>query len=345
MRVIVRWIRLFTSYCLFALFFFAAIHYETTVYLIFQGKGQMHVLFNRIELAEYAKREDLSAEEKRNIELVAEIKKFSVDTLGYLPTKNFTQVFDQKNSPALWVISACEPYELKAYYWRFPIVGRVSYKGFFKKEKAVTEFNHLRAMNMDMDLRTVTAWSTLGWFKDPLMSGMLKRKKGALCNLLFHELFHATYYAANNINFNENIACFIADKATQLFLAKDTAGLNEYVRSEAEHKIVHRFMLRKSASLRNFYSEKALEPKLPLLKIKFLLQIADSVRKLPVREYLQNYHYKSVLEQKNAYFVDFDQYDSMQDSLESIFNKIYKGDLKKLVRDLKQKQTIITFDH
>jgi hypothetical protein len=50
-----------------------------------------------------------------------------------------------------------------------------------------------------------------------------------------------------------------------------------------------------------------------------------------------------MIEQKNAYFIDFEQYDSMQDSLESVFNKFYKGDLKKLVQDLKQNQTIITF--
>ena len=52
-----------------------------------------------------------------------------------------------------------------------------------------------------------------------------------------------------------------------------------------------------------------------------------------------------MLEQKNAYFIDFEQYDSMQDTLEHVLNKFYKGDLKKLVQDLKQNQTIITFDN
>src|SRR6185369_16149701 len=104
-----------------------------------------------------------------------QIRKYTIDSLGYAPTNNFTCIYDQKNAVTLWVVTACGPFDLKPYEWDFPIVGRVSYKGFFKKNLAETEFNLFMSSGYDVDLRGVSAWSTLGWFSDPLLSSMLKR--------------------------------------------------------------------------------------------------------------------------------------------------------------------------
>jgi predicted aminopeptidase len=267
-----------------------------------------------------------------------------VDSLAYLPTDNFTTVYNQQNAPVLWVITASYPYELKAYEWNFPLVGRVSYKGFFAKEQAIKQFNKLRANGFDVDMRTVSAWSTLGWFKDPVLSSMLKRSKGGLCNLLFHELFHATYYAADSVYFNENIANFIAHKATIRFLENDTASLHEYLTRYEDNLIFTAFMQRQNARLREFYQNISGNSDKLIPKLKFIHSIADSVGSLPVKnKALDSLKKADILTRKNAYFIDFEQYDSMQESLEEAFNKIYKGDLKKMVQDLKQNQTIAKF--
>lgn len=270
------------------------------------------------------------------LELVERVKKYSVDSLDYKATNNFTTVYDQKNSPSLWVITVCESYSLKPYEWKFPVIGKVSYKGFFKKELARAAVNHFKSLGYDVSLRSVSAWSTLGWLSDPILTNNLNRKKGSLCNLFFHELFHATYYARSSVNFNENIASFIAHKATIKFLQHDGAALDEYLKAEADNNVFSDFMLGQKKWLESYYSGIQTCPAKSILKQKALLQIAErlkNIKKLDSTRYQARR--QRILTEKNAYFIDFVQYDSMQDSLEEVFNKFYKGDLKKMVRDLR----------
>jgi predicted aminopeptidase len=341
-----RWIRLILGYLFFVLVVICVINYQTSIYLIHQGRGQLGVLLNTQSITDYSQKNNLTQQEKDNCSLIEKIKAYSIDSLGYLPTKNFTTIYDQKQSPILWVITASQPYALKAYEWTFPVVGKVSYKGFFKKELALKEFNHLIVKGYDVDMRSVSAWSTLGWFNDPLLSSMLKRSKGGLCNLLFHELFHATYYAPNSVNFNENIASFVAHKATIQFLKNDSVALNNYLNNFIDNKVYTKYMIRQANFLRNYYPTIKNKGNKQILKFKKLWQITDSLKYLPFMNTSKFLTRKEdILTYKNAYFIDFDQYDSMQDSLELYFNKIYKGNLKKLVQDLKQDKTIIKFDN
>jgi hypothetical protein len=173
---------------------------------------------------------------------------------------------------------------------------------------------------------------------------MLNRSKGSLCNLLFHELFHATYYAPNALNFNENIASFVAHKATIQFLKNDTTALNDYLNNFMDNKVYTNYMIRQTIFLRTYYPTIINKSNRQILKFKKLWQITDSLKHLPFKnkqKFLSRN--EDILKCKNAYFVDFEQYDSMQDSLELNFNKIYNGNLKKLVQDLKQDKTIIKF--
>ena len=331
-----RWLRVGVSGCVFLAVTFSAIQYKTTVYLIHQAKGQMSILLQTQALDAYKKNTNISLHEKENLDLIKKVKKFSVDSLGFVPTKNYTKIYDQKNAPVLWVITACQPYSLQAFEWKFPFLGKVSYKGFFEKERALVEYNHLVVLGYDVDLRSVSAWSTLGWLPDPVLSSMLSRTKGSLCNLLFHELFHATYYAPNAVDFNENCASFIAHKSTIQFLRNDTSALNDYLASYRDSEIFSAYMLRSIERLKTFYTQIENQPNKSLLKLQCIAQIADSIGKLPLKNkerYLSRK--EGVLKSKNAYFVDFVQYDSMQDSLDKVFNKIYKGNIKKLARDLK----------
>ena len=93
-----------------------------------------------------------------------------------------------------YVVLAAPKTELKPYTWWFLIVGRVPYKGYFSKADAEAEIERLKADGYDTNLRTSAAFSTLGWFDDPLLSHLLKYDKVALAEVVFHELFHNTLY-------------------------------------------------------------------------------------------------------------------------------------------------------
>ena len=317
---------------------FLSVAYQTTIYLFHQSKGQISLLLNTQSFDEYIAENSLNPEQIQNLHLIEQLKKYSVDSLNYKPTKNFTAIYNQGKSPLLWVITASAKYKIEAYYWKFPIVGNVSYKGFFDKQKALAAKNKLICLGYDVDLRAVSAWSTLGWFSDPVLSKMLDKSKGNLCNLIFHELFHATYYAESSVDYNENLASFIAHKATLQFLRKDANELNQYVNTYNDNLLIDEDISEKIKGLNHFYDSISgfkEEQKLNL-KLKKISNMAASLKTLPLHDKerikrIQN----NILEYKNAWFVDFGQYNSLQDSLEQVFNKFYQSDLSKMVQSLK----------
>lgn len=333
---VLRWMRCLASFCLLVFFLFAAVNYETSVYLLHQARGQLSLILNTNSLSEYEKAEPLTPKEKANLQLIEEIKRYSVDSLGYKPTNSYTHIYNQQGKPILWVITGCASFSLTPYEWSFPLVGRVSYKGYFSKYLALKEYSRLIASGYDAELSHASAWSTLGWLSDPVLSSMLSLNKGQLCNLLFHELFHATYFGGSSVNFNENLANFIAHKATLRFLERDTLERNRYISNQEDRHLFNRYMLRKIADLKTQYVLMENLPDKQVLKQNLLLQIADSIAMLPLKnkeKYMARR--QDILRFKNAYFVHFIQYDSMQDSLEAVFNKFYSGRLEKMVQHLK----------
>jgi predicted aminopeptidase len=317
-------------------FIFLAWHYKMAVYVAQQAIGQALVMRRSQTISDFLQANKVSANYRNNLLLVDEIKKYSVDSFGFYRTNNFTTVYNEHGRPTLWAITACEPYALKAYEWTFPLIGTVTYKGFFDSSLAIKEYNHLVSRGFDVDLRPVSAWSTLGWFRDPILSNTLKRKKGALCNLIFHELFHATYYAPGNVDLNENLANFIAHKATIKFLKDDSLSLNEYLNDCADDQVFRRFIKQTSESLPLFYDKTGEAPSKYILKMKYFVDLVREADKLPLHNKRRlEARKREILKSKNAYFVDYEQYESLQDSLENVFNKIYKGELKKLVQSLK----------
>lgn len=313
-----------------------AFNFKECIYLVYQAKGQLNVLVNTESHASFAKRNQLTELQKSNLALIPQIKNYSIDSLCFDPTQNFNTIFDQKNKPLLWLVIASKPFELQAHFWYYPIVGRVSYKGFFKKDLAQKESDELSKKGYDVELREVSAWSTLGWFNDPILSNMLNRSKGSFCNLIFHELFHATYYAASAVDFNENLAEFVAHKATIQFLRNDSLSLLKYLQNYEDNKIFKNYILQKMDFLSKYYIQIKNLPNRNVLKQQVLKNMADSIECLPlINKTRYNIPKHDIQTSKNAYFMSFAQYTGLQDSLEDVFNKIYKGKIEKLVQDLK----------
>ena len=129
-------------------------------------------------------------------------------------------------------VVAARPGEVQAVGFRFPLVGRLPYKGFFELDAAEAEAASLRAQGLDVCLVPVRAYSTLGWIDDPLTEPMLVGSDLDLSETLFHELVHATAHAASAADFNESVATFIGQEATYSFVA--THGLADDPRTRDE---------------------------------------------------------------------------------------------------------------
>lgn len=330
-----RFLRLFTSYILFAALCVVIYNYPLSIYLLRQAKGQLHVMSSTENFDAYRSHNSLNQKQQANLDLISLIKQYSVDSLGYKPTQNFTSIYDQHDKPILWVITASEKYALIPVEWKFPLIGSVSYKGFFNKDLAIKEQNRLRSQGFDVGIRSVSAWSTLGWFNDPILSSHLNKTKGNFCNLLFHELFHATFFEASHINDNENLANFIAHKATLQFLKTDTASYNEYLNDHNERDKLNQFLNTETKAYGTFLDSISNKENRQILKQKELYFIIKKLKNIGIkREKIILITEQEILLEQNAYFIDYMQYNSKQDSLENAFNKFYRGSIKNMVQSL-----------
>lgn len=333
-----RFISIIWNIGLWVILSMCSVYHQTTIYLIRQSVGQLSVLVNTQTFEAYILQNNPNALQLKKMELIRKVKEFSVDSLGFKPTRNFNSIYNQGKEPVLWVITASEKYSLRAFYWVFPVVGKVSYKGFFDKTKAISEQNRLICEGYDVDLRPVSAWSTLGWFSDPVLSSMLDKTDGNLCNLIFHELFHATYYAESSVDYNENLASFVAHKSTIRFLQRDTGELRSYEKNYSDNRLIEKHISSRTRELNGFYdsiSGFSTETK-QLLKLKKLHEITASLDRVKLNNPNKIKSLKAnITAYKNAWFIDYKQYSGLQDSLEAVFNKFYQSDLAKMVQSLK----------
>src|SRR3972149_972032 len=142
---------------------------------------------------------------------------------GLRPTGNYESYADLRRSAAVWVVQGCAPLAFDVKRWRFPIVGTIPYLGFFDEGAARRYAGALaRQEGLDVDVRVASAFSTLGWFHDPVLSTMIPGTDdalGELANVVLHESVHATLYVKDQSAFDESLASFVADRLTLPWLA------------------------------------------------------------------------------------------------------------------------------
>ena len=151
---------------------------------------------------------------------VGAIKQFG-EASGLKPTANYTEYVALDRPAVVWVVSACEPLRFKSRVWSFPIVGAFPYLGWFELAEANTFAQELRQEGLDVNVRGASAYSTLGWFRDALLSSMIAsgdEALGYLVNVVLHESVHATLHLPSQAYFNESLASFVADRLTLSYL-------------------------------------------------------------------------------------------------------------------------------
>jgi predicted aminopeptidase len=150
---------------------------------------------------------------------IHEVRAFA-SRLGLEVDEQYTSYVEWPGDRVVTTVVATPPGSLEPHEFWFPIVGHVPYKGFFDVDRAEAEAASLRAKNFDVCVVPVRAYSTLGWFEDPLTGPMLRGTDGNLVETLVHELVHATVYLASEADFNESVANFIGEEGSVRFFAE-----------------------------------------------------------------------------------------------------------------------------
>ncbi|NUP08548.1 MAG: hypothetical protein HOW73_21065 [Polyangiaceae bacterium] len=191
-------------------------------YLLQAGEGQLDLLCRARSIESSVENPDLDAHTRRLLADVPRIKAFA-STSGLVPTDSYEDYVELPGRYVVWVVSAAPPLSLEPKRWAFPIVGSVPYLGWFDHHLARAQAEGLKAEGWDVDVRGSTAYSTLGWFDDPVLSSMIEDSPdadGELANVILHESVHATIYVPGQSEFNEGLATFVGDRLTLDYLTQ-----------------------------------------------------------------------------------------------------------------------------
>ncbi|MFZ5444251.1 MAG: aminopeptidase [Myxococcota bacterium] len=189
----------------------------TTRYLAQAAGGQYELLHKARSISSVREDPSTSPRVKALLSKVPAIKRWG-QLHGLTPTRNYEDWVALNRSAAVYVVQGCAPLAFEPRRWSFPIVGSVPYLGFFDAAEARAYAKRLGdEEHLDVTVRTAGAYSTLGWFRDAVLSTMLPdgpEAFGELANVILHESVHATVYVPGQSAFDESLASFVADELT-----------------------------------------------------------------------------------------------------------------------------------
>lgn len=178
-------------------------------YVVRSAYFQAELLNSRESIAQMRAEQAFNEDEIRALDRIKDVKSFGAE-IGLKATQNY-DTFAADWDKKIWNLSACEELEFTPKRWTFPVVGRVPYLGFFRREDAEPWIQRLEKKGYETYIRTAGAYSTLGWFEDPVLPGMLKWSDYRLADTVLHELAHATVWIKGSVKFNESFASFVGE--------------------------------------------------------------------------------------------------------------------------------------
>jgi predicted aminopeptidase len=261
------------------------------------GRGayeEARILWNRKPIPQVIANPELAPEIRARLETVLAVRDFDRDQLGLKVGGAYTTVSAVDKGAIVYVVMAAQRDSLVPYEWWFPIVGAVPYRGYFNEGQARALASEMDAKGYDTMVRPAVAFSSLGFFDDPLLSNLLRLDKVELAGVITHELFHRTYFLASNATFDESAANYVGTRGAVEFFkqtegetAPDTVAARGVYDSDLKFA---EFLLQAQAKLLRIYTgDLSNDEKLVRRKIAFEQIKADYAKLKPTLSGLERF--------------------------------------------------------
>ena len=217
--------------------------------------GHMEIMRKSRPIEIILKDETTAPELKHNLQQAVEIRKYASTALLLPENDSYSKYVDLGRPYVVWNVVATPEFSLEPLSWCFPVVGCLTYRGYFSKDTAISYAADLQAQGYDVHIAGVTAYSTLGWFADPLVNTMLQNGQVNLARVIFHELAHQLIYFADDTDFNEAFADAIAEYGVRRWLMDNNlqAELKAFDQTLASENQFNMLIFKYKAELENLY--------------------------------------------------------------------------------------------
>ena len=191
---------------------------SSPAYYLQAMSGQKKLMQSRQDIQSLLDDPATSTELVGHLQTSEEIKAFAQSRLELPVDDSYSSYVKVDGEALVWNVVATGEFSLQPKKWCFPVAGCVPYRGYFNQEKAIKSADRLRDKGMDVIVSPAAAYSSLGWFKDPLLSTMFSGSDSRLAAFLFHELAHQRLYLKGDGSFNEGYANFVEETGVRLWL-------------------------------------------------------------------------------------------------------------------------------
>ena len=266
-----------------------------------------------------------------DLEAAGRIKAFAQNTLDLPSNGSYSTYVEVAGDALVWNVVATEEFSLQAKKWCFLVAGCVPYRGFFKQQKARDSAAGLRDKGMDVFISPAAAYSSLGWFSDPLLSTMFSASDIRLAAYLFHELAHQRLYIKGDGLFNESYAGFV-----------ERTGVRAWLEFDQRQGDLHQWQLLQSASkdftdligvvrseLTDLYNSNKTETTKRQIKADIFHSFTHAYEQLVAEKWQGKRYYAAWLDQpvNNARLALYNTYEGSQCAFQRLLDKA-KGDLR-----------------
>lgn len=218
--------------------------------------GHLHIMRSRVEISVLLEDSATNPELAARLRKAEQMLRFATSELGLPADGKFSQFVTTGKDAITWNVLAAPQFSLQPKLWCFPVAGCVPYRGYFAREKADNFAARMKSRPMDVIVSPAVAYSTLGWFEDPLLDTMLQYSDPQLAGIMFHELAHDQLYLKSETAFSESFASFVEQTGVRLWLTAtgDKAQLEKWDRNNAATVQFNHLLLKTRKQLQALYA-------------------------------------------------------------------------------------------
>jgi predicted aminopeptidase len=195
--------------------------------------GQHRILQSRQPISEITADPNSPEILRQQLTYLMAVRTFAAKNLHLPVANNYLTYVDLKRPYVAWNVVATPEFSMVPKTWCYPFVGCTAYRGYFAETDAHQYAESLQRQGYDVYVGGVTAYSTLGWFDDPVLSTFIHRSRASSAALLFHELAHQVLYAPDDTTFNESFATFVEQEGLRRWqkASGNSASYSDYFRN------------------------------------------------------------------------------------------------------------------